>query len=284
MPVGVDVGDLGAELHLDARSRSSWRRARPPSFVAERRQHLAARRRARMTRAVVGSMRRKSRRSVRCASSAIWPAISTPVGPAPTTTNVISRSISGRVGASSASSKAPKMRPAQLEGVVDALHARGVLGELVVAEVGLAGAGRDDQPVVRVTVSRPSTSRGDGPGGEVDVGDLAEHDPGVLLPAQDLAGRRGDLALGEDAGRHLVEQRLEQVVAGRAAIRVTSTSARLSAWAANRPPKPDPMMTTRCRSPLLVGGVVVCGMTLTSRATAVVNRSFRHGMRPLSPP
>ena len=33
-------------------------------------------------------------------------------------------------------------------------------------------------------------------------------------PAEDLAGRRGDLALGEDAGRDLVEQRLEQVVGG----------------------------------------------------------------------
>ena len=49
---------------------------------------------------------------------------------------------------------------------------------------------------------------------EVDVGDLAEEHPGVLLAGEDLAGRRGDLALGEDAGRHLVEQRLEEVVGG----------------------------------------------------------------------
>ena len=62
-------------------------------------------------RAVVGSMLRKSLRSVRWASSAIWPAISTPVGPAPTTTKVSSRSISAWSLASSASSKAPKMRP-----------------------------------------------------------------------------------------------------------------------------------------------------------------------------
>ena len=33
-------------------------------------------------------------------------------------------------------------------------------------------------------------------------------------PDEDLARRRRDLALGEDAGRHLVEQRLEQVVGG----------------------------------------------------------------------
>src|SRR3546814_1220723 len=34
---------------------------------------------------------------------------------------------------------------AQLEGVVDRLHARGVLGEVVVAEVRLAGAGGHDE-------------------------------------------------------------------------------------------------------------------------------------------
>ena len=49
---------------------------------------------------------------------------------------------------------------------------------------------------------------------EVDVGDLAEQDAGVRCCGEHLAGRRGDLALGEDAGRHLVEQRLEEVVGG----------------------------------------------------------------------
>ena len=43
---------------------------------------------SRMPRPARGSMLRKSSRSVSRASSAIWPAISTPVGPAPTTTNV----------------------------------------------------------------------------------------------------------------------------------------------------------------------------------------------------
>ena len=46
------------------------------------------------------------------------------------------------------------------------------------------------------------------------AGDLAEQDPGVRLPGQDLARGRRDLALAEDAGRDLVEQRLEEVVAG----------------------------------------------------------------------
>jgi hypothetical protein len=45
------------------------------------------------------------------ASSAIWPAISTPVGPAPTTTKVSSSSMSCSSSESSASSKAPKILP-----------------------------------------------------------------------------------------------------------------------------------------------------------------------------
>ena len=47
------------------------------------------------------------------------------------------------------------------------------------------------------------------------MGHGAEHDPGVLLAGEHLAGARRDLALGEDAGRDLVEQRLEEVVRGR---------------------------------------------------------------------
>src|SRR5262249_6608971 len=39
-------------------------------------------------------------------------------------------------------------------------------------------------------------------------------DPGVALLGEHLAGRRSDLALAEDPGRDLVQQRLEEVVAG----------------------------------------------------------------------
>ena len=49
---------------------------------------------------------------------------------------------------------------------------------------------------------------------EVDLGDPAQQHRGVGLPLQHLAGGRRHLALGEHAGRHLVEQRLEQVVRG----------------------------------------------------------------------
>jgi hypothetical protein len=59
-------------------------------------------------RAVRGSMLRKSPRTSR-AISAIWPAISTPVGPAPTTTKVSSSAWSAGSGSSSAASKAARM-------------------------------------------------------------------------------------------------------------------------------------------------------------------------------
>ena len=166
-----------------------------------------------MIRAVRVLMARKSRRRVRCASSAICPAISTPVGPAPTTTKVSRWStFSPRLAPSSASSKAPKIRPRSSSASSMRLHARRELGEVVVAEVGLAGAGGDDQRVVGRHGLAAEHVRGDRAGLEVDVGDLAEQHLGVVLPGQDLAGRRRDLALGEDAGRDLVEQRLEQVV------------------------------------------------------------------------
>ena len=67
--------------------------------------------------------------SVPVASSAIWPAISTPVGPAPTTTNVSRRLRCLGVALDLGQLERAEDAPAQLEGVVDALHAGGELGE-----------------------------------------------------------------------------------------------------------------------------------------------------------
>src|SRR3954465_1609296 len=112
----------------------------------------------------------------------------------------------GLVGRQLGELERPEDPPAPLERVVDALHAGGELGEVVVAEVRLPGAGGDDQLVVGVHGAPAEDGGGDRPVGQVDVDDLAEHHPGVLLAAQDLPGGRGDLALAEDAGGHLVEQ------------------------------------------------------------------------------
>jgi hypothetical protein len=47
---------------------------------------------------------------------------------------------------------------------------------------------------------------------QVDVLHLAQKNGSVALVAQDVSNRRRDVALGKNAGRHLVEQRLEEVV------------------------------------------------------------------------
>ena len=65
----------------------------------------------RSTCALAGSILRKFRFSDRRESSAIWPAISTPVGPAPITANVSHARRSSGSSSISAISNAPKMRP-----------------------------------------------------------------------------------------------------------------------------------------------------------------------------
>jgi hypothetical protein len=89
-----------------------------------------------------------------------------------------------------------------------------VLGEGVVAEVRLRRARGDDQRVVRHRVIDPGTGHRDRLRLGVHVLHPAEPDVDVLLLAQHLADRRRDLALGQDPGRDLIEQRLEQVVRG----------------------------------------------------------------------
>ena len=102
--------------------------------------------------------------------------------------------------------------PAHLERVVDRLHARGVDGELVVAEVRLRRAGGDDQAVVGELPGPVEQPAGDGAALEVDAADLGEDDLRVALVAEDVPERRRDVPLRQDARRHLVEQRLEEVV------------------------------------------------------------------------
>ena len=138
---------------------------------------------------------------------------------------------------------------AQLEGVVDALHARARTRR---TRRGRSRTGPAPAATISesygVTVSRPRTREVTVRALEVDVGDLAEQDPGVVLAAEDLAGRRGDLALGEDAGGDLVEQRLEQVVGGLGDHRHVDVGRAAAPCVPKSPPKPEPITTTRCRA------------------------------------
>ena len=164
-------------------------------------------------RADLESISRKSSLSTRLESSAICPAISTPVGPPPTTTKVSqpfrlsgSRLELGHL-------EGPEDPSPQLERVVDRLHPGRPARELVVAEVGLAGARRHDQAVVGKLEEDPvGPHHGHGPPLQVEPAHLGELDLDVPVAVKHPAQRWGDLALGEDPGRHLVEQGLEEVM------------------------------------------------------------------------
>lgn len=91
---------------------------------------------------------------------------------------------------------------------------------------------------------------------QVDRFHLAQQHLDILLLAQDHSGGQRDFALGQDARRHLVEQRLEQM-AGRPRNESDIDIGPLSALAAVRPPKPDPIMTTWWRLAAAEGVLIV---------------------------
>jgi hypothetical protein len=101
---------------------------------------------------------------------------------------------------------------ADVEGVVDGLEAgRGALPG-VVPEVRVARAGREHEPVVAEVAVAPWPLEGHAAGARVDLRDLAEHHPNVLLLAEDAADGHRDVGGGQHRRGHLVQQRLEQVV------------------------------------------------------------------------
>jgi hypothetical protein len=94
------------------------------------------------------------------------------------------------------------------QGVLEALEAGGDRLPLVVAEVGMADARREDQVVVGDRLAGDVDLAGDG----VDPLDFGEQRPQVLLAAQDGPDRCGDVGGREGGRRNLVEEGLEEVV------------------------------------------------------------------------
>ena len=101
-----------------------------------------------MTRAQRGSMERKSDASARFANSAMAPAISTPVGPPPTTTKFRRRLPLVCVRLGLGALEREQYPAAQIGRVVDRLQAWRI-GCPIIAEIGMLGAGCDDEIVER---------------------------------------------------------------------------------------------------------------------------------------
>ena len=210
---GIDARDGAAGEDGDAELLERALRLRGQRR-RERRQHAVGRldeqdaRRARIDRA--GSRAA----ACRCASSPICPAISTPVGPAPTTTNVSHAARCVVVLLLLGGLERGEDPAAHDERALERLHLGGVRAPVVVPEVRVTRAARDDERVVRQRLRRRySVHRAQLQLArvEVEVGDLGEHDAHVAVAREDRAQRIRDLARRERAGRHLVGQRLEQV-------------------------------------------------------------------------
>ena len=162
----------------------------------------------RITRASLESISRKSRASVKRLISPIAPASSTPVGPPPTITKREQRLLALGIGSVLGILEGGQHAAADLGRLLEGLEPGRVFLPLVVAEVRVLGAAGEDEIVVaqlaevggerRAARSTASTSL-------CSTRTLRE-------AREDAADRRRDLRRAEARHRHLVEQRLEQMV------------------------------------------------------------------------
>ena len=149
------------------------------------------------------------------AISAICPAISTPVGPAPTTTNVSQRGAALGVGLDLGRLEGLQDATAHVERALQRLQLGRVLLPFVVAEVGVLRAAGDDQRVVGERVGRGA--RGDdraarpGAPSRSKPTTSASRTRTLRRRRKMRAQRVADLRRREGARRHLVGQRLEEV-------------------------------------------------------------------------
>ena len=154
-------------------------------------------------------MLRKSGGSVSCASSAMVPASSTPVGPAPMMTKVSSAARRCGIAFALGVLEGDQDAAPQRGGVLQRLQAGRERLPFVMAEIGVAGAGGEHQRVVgqRVAaIERHAARLG------IDAGHRGEQGRDLGTPAQQIADRPGDLRGRKCRGRDLIQQRLEQMM------------------------------------------------------------------------
>lgn len=115
----------------------------------------------------------------------------------------------GQVGLGFGALEGEQQLAPQHQRVVQRLQAGRMLGPVIVAEVGMGGAGGQQQHVV---AERAAVGEHHLTAGRCDFGDVAEQHFDIALLAQDVAQRRGDIRCRQAGGGDLVQQRLEQVM------------------------------------------------------------------------
>ena len=99
--------------------------------------------------------------------------------------------------------------PSNLGRILDALKSGRQGLPIVVTEIGVARAGSKDEIVVGHMA--PAHDR-DRARRNIDADDLAQYDRNILVGANDAADRGGNVSRRQPSGRHLIEQRLKQVI------------------------------------------------------------------------
>ena len=128
--------------------------------------------------------------------------------------------------------------------VADRLQAGRRIFPFVMSEIGMPRAG-GDRPGSRRRCARFVGD--DAAAWRIDALDLLHQHGRVLLRGQDAPDRHGDLRGREPGRRHLIEQRLEQMVVAAVDDGDVDIGALRKPIAAFRPPKPAPRITTRGR-------------------------------------
>ena len=101
---------------------------------------------------------------------------------------------------------------ADADRIVERLQARREGLPLVVAKVIVAGAGGQHQVIVGLLVDVHAVVDGQVVAPGIDCDHLAEHHRQVLLARKHVAHRRRDVRRRQPGGRHLIEQRLKQMM------------------------------------------------------------------------
>ena len=124
-------------------------------------------------------------------------------------------------------------------GIVDAFQARRDACPVVMAEIRMSRARREDEIVELDLAAAPE----DAAASRVDADDLVHEHGRLFLLAQDRARGPGDIGRRQCGNGDLVQERLEQVIVVPIDYGDVGRDT-ASARAANRPPKPAPTMTT----------------------------------------